>query len=266
MQAAAGLDTIEKVQVRLFEETASDSPVSRWSANDSFNQAVSRPRASTETGDSSSGSVLRRTGTVVGRPGRGCHHSTCAPSAGERCEDRRDRYGTTAPLVSTRKLNRSRALVAARFPATPPPRVMSKLVRRGILRNERFAAAVLVYRHKQTGPFIIRRDVLFPSLFELRRRGLNYSPVAWSTAQLALFVKHMPNWPGLCSGSLANCDTPKYSARDSLARDPPHENSHASQILRRTFMNHAGSLLDLRRLVMKHGDLRANEIGEVLVP
>jgi hypothetical protein len=51
--------------------------------------------------------------------------------------------------------------------------------------------------------------VLFPSLFELRRRGLNYSPVAWSTAQLALFVKHMPNWPGLCSGSLADCDTPK---------------------------------------------------------
>ena len=29
MQAADGLDTIERVQVRLFEETASDSPVSQ---------------------------------------------------------------------------------------------------------------------------------------------------------------------------------------------------------------------------------------------
>ena len=44
MQAAAGLDTIERVQVRLFEETASDNPVSQWSADDSFDEAVSRPR------------------------------------------------------------------------------------------------------------------------------------------------------------------------------------------------------------------------------
>jgi hypothetical protein len=40
---------------------------------------------------------------------------------------------------------------------------------------------------------MIRWDALFPSLFELRRRGLTCSPVAWSVAQItALFVKHMP--------------------------------------------------------------------------
>jgi hypothetical protein len=70
---------------------------------------------------------------------------------------------------------------------------MSKLVRRGILRNERFAAAVLVFGHKRSGPCMIRWDALFPSLFELRQRGLTCSPVAWSAAHLtALFVKHMP--------------------------------------------------------------------------
>lgn len=70
---------------------------------------------------------------------------------------------------------------------------MSKLVRQGILRNELFAAAVLVYGRKRTGPFMIRWDSLFPSLFELRQRGLTCSPVAWSAAHLtALFVKHMP--------------------------------------------------------------------------
>jgi hypothetical protein len=91
------------------------------------------------------------------------------------------------------KLKRSRGLVATRFPATPTPRAMSKLVRRGILRNERFAAAVLVYGRKRTGPCMIRWDALFPSLFELRHRGLTCSPVAWSAAHLtALFVKHMP--------------------------------------------------------------------------
>ncbi len=69
---------------------------------------------------------------------------------------------------------------------------MSKLVRRGILRNERFAVAVLVYGRKRTGPFMIRWDALFPSLFKLRQRGLTCSPVAWSAAHLtALFVKYM---------------------------------------------------------------------------
>jgi hypothetical protein len=70
---------------------------------------------------------------------------------------------------------------------------MSKLVRRGVLRNERFAAAVLVYGRKRTGYFMIRWDALFPSLFDLRQRGQTCSPVAWSAAHLtALFVKHMP--------------------------------------------------------------------------
>jgi hypothetical protein len=40
---------------------------------------------------------------------------------------------------------------------------------------------------------MVRWDALFPSLFELRQRGLTCSPVAWSAAHLtALFVKHMP--------------------------------------------------------------------------
>jgi len=70
---------------------------------------------------------------------------------------------------------------------------MSKLVRRGILRNERFAAAGLVYGRKGAGHFMIRWDALFPSLFELRQRGPTCSPVAWSAAHLtALFVKYMP--------------------------------------------------------------------------
>ena len=91
------------------------------------------------------------------------------------------------------KLTRSRGLVEARFPATPTPRAMSKLVRRGILRNERFAAAILVYGRKRTRPFMVRWDALFPSLYELRHGGLTCSPVAWSAAQItALFVKYMP--------------------------------------------------------------------------
>jgi hypothetical protein len=91
------------------------------------------------------------------------------------------------------KLSRSRGLVVARFPATPTPRVLTRLVRRGILRNARFAAAVLVYGQTHGRPVLIRWDATFPSLVELRRRGLSCSPIAWAAAHLiAIFLKHFP--------------------------------------------------------------------------
>jgi len=204
MQAAAELDSIERVQVRLFEETASDNPVSQWSAVDSFDEAVSRPRiyrnGRFEFGERFGAREMFRFPAPIGQVG--------VLLAAQ------DEVVTIPRVLSVRemdakiggidmerlrrwyrqgKLNRSRGLVAARFPATPTPRAMSKLVRRGVLRNERFAAAVLVYGRKRTGYFMIRWDALFPSLFDLRQRGQTCSPVAWSAAHLtALFVKHMP--------------------------------------------------------------------------
>jgi hypothetical protein len=39
----------------------------------------------------------------------------------------------------------------------------------------------------------IRWDATFPTLYQIRRRGLFCTPIAWATAQLAaLFVKHLP--------------------------------------------------------------------------
>ena len=46
-------------------------------------------------------------------------------------------------------LSQSCGLSTVRFPATPTPAAITKLVRRGILHNERFAVAVLVYGDKQ---------------------------------------------------------------------------------------------------------------------
>ncbi|OQW42379.1 MAG: hypothetical protein A4C66_09505 [Nitrospira sp. HN-bin3] len=71
---------------------------------------------------------------------------------------------------------------------------MTTLVQQGILQNERFALAVLVYGDKQGRSCLIRWDALFPSMFELHRRRIPSSPIAWGTAHLtALFVKYMPN-------------------------------------------------------------------------
>ena len=204
VQAAAGLDTIERVQVRLFEETASDNPVSQWSALDSFEEAVSRPRiyrnGQFEFGKRFGGRELFRFPAPIGQVGvfLAAQDEVVTIPRVLRVREMDAKIGGIDMERLRRwyrqgKLNRSRGLVATRFPATPPPRAMSKLVRRGILRNERFAAAVLVYGRRRAGHFVIRWDALFPSLFELRERGLTCSPVAWSAAHLtALFVKHMP--------------------------------------------------------------------------
>src|SRR5882762_794774 len=43
-RAAAMMDTVQEVYIRLYESTESDDPVSQWSAEVSFDEAVSRPR------------------------------------------------------------------------------------------------------------------------------------------------------------------------------------------------------------------------------
>jgi len=210
MRAAAGLETVEKVQVRLFEGTASDNPVSQWSPDSSFDEAVSRPRLyrdghfrfGTRFGEREVfrfpppigrvGVVLAAQDEVVTLPHILRLHEMDAKIGGPDMEQLRrwHRQG---------KLSRSRGLVATRFPATPTPRVITRLVRRGILRNARFAAAVLVYGRTHGRPVLIRWDATFPSLVELRRRGLSCSPIAWATAHLtAIFLKHFPrHLPGV---------------------------------------------------------------------
>jgi Saccharopine dehydrogenase NADP binding domain len=204
VHAAAALETLERIQIRLFEGTASDDPVSQWSPDSSFDEAVSRPRLyrnghfrfGTRFGEREVfrfpppigrvGVVLAAQDEVVTLPHILRLQQMDAKIGGPDMERLRRWYRQG-------KLNRSRGLVAARFPATPTPRVLTRLVRRGILRNARFAEAVLVYGQTHGRPVLIRWDATFPSLVELRRRGLSCSPIAWANAQLiAIFVKHFP--------------------------------------------------------------------------
>jgi len=70
---------------------------------------------------------------------------------------------------------------------------VARLIRRGRLQNARFAAAVVVRGLKKDRPIEIRCDAIFPSLFQIRQRGLALSPISYATAQMAaLFIKHFP--------------------------------------------------------------------------
>ena len=202
-QAAAELDGLDKVQVRIFEDTASENPVSQWSAESSFDEAVSRPRVyrdgrfsfGVRFGEREGfgfpspighvGVVLAAQDEVTTLPRFLRLTSVDAKIGGTDMERLRRWYRQG-------KLTRSRGLSPVRFPETAAPGTMAKLVRRGILHNARFAVAVLVHGERRGHPCCIRWDALFPTLYALRKRQIFGTPIAWGTAHLtAIFVKSM---------------------------------------------------------------------------
>ena len=204
MYAGNAFQTLDRIQIRLFEGTSSDSPVSQWSPDSSFDEAVSRPRLyrnghfqfGKKFGDREMFRFLPPIGRVavmlaaqdevVTLPNALRLNEMDAKIGGPDMDRLRRWY-------KQGKLRRSRGIAAARFPATPTPRLISRLVRGGLLRNARFAGAVLIRGRMHGRQMLVRWDATFPSLVDLRRRGLSCSPIAWANAQLAsIFVKHFP--------------------------------------------------------------------------
>lgn len=202
--AADSLDSVETARVRLYESTESEYPVSQWSAEVSFDEAVSRPRVY-HGGRFSLGQrfgereifhfsapigpvpvMLAAQDEVVTVPHVIPLRSMDAKIGGSDVDRLRRWYRQG-------KLRKSRGLVSSRFPRTPTPGTVDRLIQRGILHNARFAAAVLVEGIKGDRRMTIRWDATMPSLYLLYRQGELRSPIAWATARMAaLFVKHFP--------------------------------------------------------------------------
>jgi saccharopine dehydrogenase (NAD+, L-lysine forming) len=203
-RAASLMDSVDGVYIRLYESTEGDDPISQWSAEVSFDEAISLPR------------VVRggrfRFGKRFGEPEKfrfplPIGEATVVLAA-------QDEVGTVPYFLKLKemdvkiggneidrlrrwyrqgKLSKSRGLIASRFPKTPTPRQVASMIRRGRLQNARFAAAVVARGSKQDHRIEVRYDVIFPSLYQIRRRGLALSPISYATAQMAaLFVKHFP--------------------------------------------------------------------------
>jgi len=203
-RAAAMMDSVDAVYIRLYESIESDDPVSQWSAEVSFDEAISLPR------------IVRngrfRYGKRFGEPEK----FRFLPPIGETTVvlAAQDEVGTVPYFLKLKdmdvkiggneidrlrrwyrqgKLSKSRGLVASRFPKTPSPRQVARLIRQGKLQNARFAAAVIVRGTKQDRPMEVRYDAVFPSLYQIRQRGLALSPISYATAHMAsLFIKHFP--------------------------------------------------------------------------
>ncbi len=203
-RGAEMLDSVEAIHIRLYESSQSDDPVSQWSPEESFNEATSRPRVY-RAGRFHLGkrfgerewfrfaAPIGDTPVYLAAQDEACTlpyflklREVDAKIGGNEI-DRLRRWHRQG------KLSRSRGMVSKRFPKTPTPRMVAKLIRRGVLQNARFAAAVLVRGVKNEEPRLIRWDCEFPTLYQIRLRGVFTSPIAYATAQMAaLFIKHFP--------------------------------------------------------------------------
>ncbi|MGC1904508.1 MAG: saccharopine dehydrogenase NADP-binding domain-containing protein [Candidatus Acidiferrum sp.] len=209
-RAAEMLDEVESVQIRLYESSESDDPISQWSPEVTFDEAISNPR--------------------VYRDGKFRMEKRFAELEKFRFADpigsanvvlaAQDEVGTIPYLIRLKnmdvkiggnefdrlrrwykqgKLSKSRGIVRQRFPQTSSPRAIAKLIRQGVLHNARFGAAVLVRGIKrgkgnnEDQNLLIRTDCSFPTLYQIRQQSLYTTPVAYATAHVAaLFIKHFP--------------------------------------------------------------------------
>lgn len=198
------LDGLDTVHVRLYESTGSDEPVSQWSSDAAFDEAVSRPpvyrngrfRFGQRFGERErfrfprpigpAGVLLAAQDEVVTLPRYLKMRELDVKIGGNDFERLRRLYRQG-------KLRRSSGPGATRFPQTSTPRQLEKLLAGGTLYHARFAAAVVAYGHIEERHAMIRWDATFPTLHQIRRREVYTSPIAWATAHMAaLFVKHFP--------------------------------------------------------------------------
>ena len=203
-RAAGAMDSVDGVYIRLYESIESDDPVSQWSPEVSFDEAISLPR------------VYRQGHFKYGRRFGEPEKFRFPPPIGEATVvlAAQDEVAIIPYFLKLKemdvkiggneidrlrrwyrqgKLSKSRGLVASRFPKTPSPRQVARMIRSGRLQNARFAAAVIVRGVKQDRPVEIRYDATFPSLYQIRQRGLALSPISYATAHMAaLFIKHFP--------------------------------------------------------------------------
>src|SRR5215471_11236140 len=248
-RAAEALDEVQGVHIYLYESSESDDPISQWSPEVSFDEAVSHPRiyrgGKFQLGKRFSEAEKFRFSDPIGT-------ARVVLAA-------QDEVATLPYFIPMRDLDvkiggneidrlrrwhrlgiltKSRGMARHRFPQTFSPRRIARLIRQGILQNARFAAAVLVEGtkrgKKQDERLLIRSDCVFPTLYQIRQQGRFTTPVAYATAHMAaLFIKFFPRE---LSGVFAPEVLPEETRRAILAgiRKNSIKITHKTTVLKRS--------------------------------
>lgn len=205
-RSAEMLDEVHSVEIRLYESTESDDPISQWSPEVSFDEAISHPRVYRD-GKFLMGKRFAELekfrfpdpiGTVNVVLAAQDEVATLPYTISMRNMDVKiggNEFDRLRRWYKQGKLSKSRGIVRHRFPETSSPRMIAKLIRQGVLQNARFSASVLVRGVKRSPKedqhLLIRTDAMFPTLYQIRQQGRFTTPVAYATAHVAaLFIKY----------------------------------------------------------------------------
>ena len=207
-RAAEMLDEVHSVHIRLYESTESDDPISQWSPEVSFDEAISNPRVYrdgkfrmekrfAELEKFRFPDPIGNANVVLAAQDEVATLPYFIPMRNMDVKIGGNEFDRLRRWYKQGKLSKSRGIVRHRFPQTSSPRMIANLIRQGVLQNARFSAAVLVRGVKRGAKedrhLLIRTDAVFPTLYQIRQQGRHTTPVAYATAHVAaLFIKYFP--------------------------------------------------------------------------
>jgi hypothetical protein len=207
-RAAEMLDEVHSVHIRLYESTESDDPISQWSPEVSFDEAISSPRVYrdgkfrmekrfAELEKFRFPDPIGNANVVLAAQDEVATLPYFIPIRNMDVKIGGNEFDRLRRWYKQGKLSKSRGIVRHRFPQTSSPRMIANLIRQGVLQNARFSAAVLVRGVKRGAKedqhLLIRTDAIFPTLYQIRQQGRYTTPVAYATAHVAaLFIKYFP--------------------------------------------------------------------------
>lgn len=226
------LDKVESIQIRLYESTESKDPISTWSADVAYDAAISRPRIY-RSGRFAMGRrfderekfrfppPIGETSVYLAAQDEVCMLPRVMPVRDVDAKIGGNDFERLRRWYRQGRLNRSQGMVRKRFPKTPTPKSVAKLIRQGILENARFAAAVLVRGEKDDQPLLVRWDAGVPTLYQIRLRGLIATPISYATAHMAAsFIKYFPrDEAGVIGPSSLPAETRRAILADARTRE-----------------------------------------------
>ena len=223
-RAAEMLDDVHSVHIRLYESAESDDPISQWSPEVSFDEAISNPRVYrhgkfrmekrfAELEKFRFPDPIGAANVVLAAQDEVATLPYYIPMRNMDVKIGGNEFDRLRRWFKQGKLSKSRGIVRHRFPQTSSPRMIAKLIRQGVLQNARFSAAVLVrgVKHgaKEDQHLLIRTDAVFPTLYQIRQQGRYSTPVAYATAHAAaLFIKYFRREePGVFAPEMLSAET-----------------------------------------------------------
>src|SRR5689334_10819628 len=154
-RAAELLDEVHDVHIRLYESSESDDPISQWSPEVSFDEAISNPRVYrhgrfrmekrfAELEKFRFPEPIGNANVVLAAQDEVATLPSFIPMKSMEVKIGGNEFDRLRRWYKQGKLSKSRGIVRHRFPDTSTPRKIARLIRQGVLQNARFSAAILV--------------------------------------------------------------------------------------------------------------------------